>query len=844
MLLALAVVVSWITLEAWRPDRTLPPRKLADGTTPRLRELLAACDVERPATYRWLQHPATAAHQVPAPVAAELPSPPPLPLEDPPPSLYAYHAVASPNTTALLPDDCWTPSTASLAAAPRDALLTVAHPSGLRLASQLNDVDWTHPAWQLVAPPDWQHGPLVGYSVWHRYFATRQAPVTPRRYASPPSLLGTPLLTDASQRLAMIPQRDTGSVDEIDARTWRGRLLEAARPLLVAGVDHALGDTPLAEPISLVAMLKRLSLEPECHDWAIETLATLDTLLEPTLNARATDTATLEHLAYLSLEAERLAAEVHHPGLATRLRRARYAIWRRVEVWHAVAAIMTPPVEHVALASGETTASGRGDRKIAASQPVAMDELLSSIERYEQDPSLRNNRAVAWRLAQLADSPHATRRELANTLEAHYRNANARLAITADMVNRFLPSARTHVEPIHDRVLGTPVTGQARTQSAATVTLLPDDDAWRLGLEIAGHANSQVVAFERTVRVRTSGTTRFAARQQVVIDGTGMRTGPVVADANSSSQFVSARSEFDRVPLLGGVIRSKAASAFATRRYRAQDEVAAKTEVRVKEEMNRAVREAGSRALGQWQSRIVAPLALGGVRIEPVEMSTTEQRLVARARIERELALTSVTPRPRAPSDSLASLQLHESALTNLISSLDLAGRRLTGAQFAERLRRFAPNRPAPALDEDAREAEIEFAATDPVAFELAEGQLHVVYNVDELKVRGRSDSDFKVHVYYAPRPDGLVVRFDHKRGPYLEGNMRNSQRMRLQTIFGKVFPPGGQLAMGEQYAGDERLSGVMITQLLIDDGWLAVALGPAAAERSAQLDRYAPVWR
>lgn len=843
MLLALAVVVSWITIDAWRPPRQPRYRCQAEGQLSRLRDQLVNGDLDGPATYRWLQGPAVVSGEVLEPEPTTWVEPPRLAAGDPPPSLYTYRPAASSEAIRLLVDDCCLPSPPPLALSPPEALLVATKPGALPFAAALDRVDWSHPAWQLVAPPDWQHAPLAGYNAWQRCFPRRPAaPV--RRYASPPTLLSAPLLTDASQRLAMLHRESPHTARIALRQSLHSRIMDMARPLMAAGLDHAVETSLLAEPTSLVELLEGLKREPECHRWASATLATLREVLEGGQYACGSSSVPLEQLAHLSLEAERLAGTVADPGLATRLRRARYAIWRRVEVWHAVGAVVSPPLDQIALAGGEASGQGRLNRRIDLQGPIAIDDMLATVEQYESQPSRATGSAVDWRLAQLADSPQASRRDLAHTLSAHYRNANVRVVITDDLLNRFLPESRTHVEPIHDRVLGTPVTGRATSQSAATVTLVPDAEAWRLGLQLTGHANSQVVAFERTVRVRTVGTTSFAARQQLVIDGAGVRTGPVTAQADSSSRFVSARSQYDIVPLLGGVIRTKAASAFANRRYRAEDEVAAKTEARVKQEMDRALRAASGRALGVWQGRVIAPLALGGVTIEPVEMTTTRDRLIARGRVLSGQSITSVTPRPRAPSDSLASLQLHQSALTNLASSLQLAGNRLTGAEFAARLQRFAPEAEVRELDDDAREAEIEFASTDPVAFELADGQLHVVYTIRELQVRGRTNSDFKVHVYYTPRADGVVARFDHHRGPYLEGDMRNSQRMRLQTIFGKVFPPGGQLVMGQRYADDPRLANLMITQLVIDDGWLAAALGPAAPERSAQLDRYAPVWR
>ena len=54
-----------------------------------------------------------------------------------------------------------------------------------------------------------------------------------------------------------------------------------------------------------------------------------------------------------------------------------------------------------------------------------------------------------------------------------------------------------------------------------------------------------------------------------------------------------------------------------------------------------------------------------GIELTPVEMKTTTERLGGAIRVAGENQLGSHTPRPRAVSDSLASVQVHETALTN-----------------------------------------------------------------------------------------------------------------------------------------------------------------------------------
>ncbi|QDU58124.1 hypothetical protein [Aeoliella mucimassa] len=844
MLIAFVFVVGWVTLDAWQPEA---PQFIAPTPrSPQLAKLTQMLENEPVPTYIWLQVPN---------------EPPTLAADEAKPAEETTEAplLAIPESTELAE---WQP----VAEVPMELpdLSLVLPPMLFKQAdetSKVVDINTPEAIWlreQLsadrMASPAWQAAPIDGLGclsrlpgAWLDYRSRTQMKAhlaDTKRYASPPSLLYGPQLMSPGDRLAMRMTPEVAPTPKWDARSWDEQLLDSTRPWMGAGLNRSLRQGVIAEPSALIKLLSELAGEPYARDWALRSLVAVHESVSSPNRTLVPTSQQLEQLAVLSGEAERLANLAPNAGLATKLRRARYAIWRRVAVWQAVAGVVAPPVEQFSLAStSASNASGRA-KTIGTHESVEIDQLLREVEAYENAPSQPRGELLSQRIAQLFDAPSIARNELATTLSDNYNNANLRVAISEEFLNRFLPKGMTKVEPIHDRILGTPVSGHASTETAASVDLLPDPNAWRLGIELTGHANSSTVAFERTVRVRTQGVTSFAARQQVLVNTDGLFTGPVVADATSTSRFVNARSEYDFFPFVHGIVRSKASSAFSQRRSRAQNEVSTKTEARIRQEMDSTVRDAMARAGGEWQARVIDPLSGGGVKIDPVEMLTTDERLIARLRVVHGDNLAAHTPRPRAPSDSVASAQLHESALTSLVAGLELAGQRLTPEQFVERLQKFAPELSEKDVDDDAREAIIEFADGDPVIFELKEGQLHLAWEVRELVVRGTATRNFKVHVYYTPAADGLVARFDHKSGPYFEGNLRNSQRMRLQTIFGKMFPKDSELLLGTKFADDPRLAGLMITQLVIDDGWLGIALGPEQPTRSAQIDRYAPLWR
>ena len=843
MLAIFAIVVGWVTLEAWQPEAPV-----IEAPTPRptqLASLARLIENDPVPTYVWLQEsPATSS---PAPTQ-DVPTLLKLIQEESPEVAFWNPAANMPVDLPEVQVDLSELPLEEVAQSPLvgKPSIEIDTPEAKWLRDQIKRAQFSNTGWQMLPVGDWWYSPRLPMALFQYGRSTRSPNqlADTRTFASPPTLLTRPLVTSSSDRLAMRIAPPTSTISlPTDLRAWDERVVDAARPWMLVRLDDSLGEGYLAQPNALIELLTELACEPYARDWALSALLQVNDTVSNSTRTVVPNQQQLERLAYLTYQAEQLAEEAPSTGLATQLRRARYALWRRVEVWRAVSQVLAPPMEQVALASS-TDEGYSHTQAIGTREQVPLDKLLAEIEAYESSPTAIKGEQLNYRIAQLFEAPSLSRQELGTTLSDHYSNANARIALTDDFLNRFIPKGEPTVEPVHDRILGTPVSGRATTESAAKVTLLPDPNAWRLGVEVTGHADSSTIAFERTVRVRTTGTTTFAARQQVLINPEGLFTGPVSADADSDSHFVNARSEYDVLPLVGDIVRSKAASTFSKRRNRAQQEVSQKAEERIRNQVDTTVRDALARAGGEWQSRIMGPLASGGVSIEPVEMRTTDERLIARARVLHGDALAAYTPRPRAPADSLASIQVHESALTNLVAGLNLAGQRMTAEQFVGRLREFAPGLPTDALDEDARDTVIEFAEGTPVTFELTEGKLHIAWEVKELVVRGRANRDFKVHVYYTPSADGLVATFNHQSGPYLEGQIRNAQRMRLQTIFGKMFPNEGYLELGTEYADDPRLEGLMITQLIIDDGWLGLAIGPAESNRTAQLDRYAPLWR
>ncbi len=220
-------------------------------------------------------------------------------------------------------------------------------------------------------------------------------------------------------------------------------------------------------------------------------------------------------------------------------------------------------------------------------------------------------------------------------------------------------------------------------------------------------------------------------------------------------------------------------------------------------------------------------------------MKTTTERLVARLRVAGENQLGSHTPRPRALSDSLASAQIHESALTNLAVTLNLDGKRFTALELRSMLREKFPQLATKSPTEARQDTVFQFAAEDAVQVHINDGKLELTISFAAIELQGDVMPDVLVHAYYAPKIDGLTAELVREGTLGIEGRFSSGDRARLHNVFNRVLPPERHLPIvSVDQPTDKRFRGLMITQLVLEDGWVGLAVGPTTEARVAERSR------
>ena len=113
-------------------------------------------------------------------------------------------------------------------------------------------------------------------------------------------------------------------------------------------------------------------------------------------------------------------------------------------------------------------------------EAVEATRLLQHLENYETGGLPSDAQLLARDCQYLAvGSPAA--RELGVQIELHYRNANIRIAVSADLLNRLMPKREPEFAPVKDTIQGAAVRGQSLMASDITVRMIPDPgaSAWR-----------------------------------------------------------------------------------------------------------------------------------------------------------------------------------------------------------------------------------------------------------------------------------------------------------------------------------------------------------------------------
>jgi hypothetical protein len=464
-----------------------------------------------------------------------------------------------------------------------------------------------------------------------------------------------------------------------------------------------------------------------------------------------------------------------------------------------------------------------------AAEPISVFALLEKVEHFEANPDDEGAAQLALAIQSLRHSQQPELVEVAAQLNDHYRNANLRVAITPSILERLLPDPPAKSTPVEQQILGASVRGQSVTRTRLGIHLLPRYEAWQIQLRANGDIQTNTVSRKGSATLTNSGSLDFQATTTIQVSTDGVRIdSPQVTVENYGNQLQSVASDFDTIPIVGPMVRAMIVSSYQSQRDRAETIARNAAEQEIGRNLDEEIRAAATKGEQQAMQRLFGPFAALNLNPLVIGLQTTAERLQVRYRVAGDYQLAANSPRPRAWSNSVCSLQVHQSTINNLLEQTLVAEEPLPLSEIWRRaVGPFGVDEPE-GLPEQAL---LQFTPTRPVTMLFQQGLVELNLRIAALSLDDRLYRDFVVRVVYRPQVQGLTARLVREGTVSIQGqNLSTRDRLPIRVIFSKVFSEHGKpYLVHPSVAEDSRLADLTINQLETRDGWLAIALAPIA---------------
>ncbi|MFM8406287.1 MAG: hypothetical protein ACKN94_03105 [Pirellulaceae bacterium] len=480
-----------------------------------------------------------------------------------------------------------------------------------------------------------------------------------------------------------------------------------------------------------------------------------------------------------------------------------------------------------------------------STEPVDYRQLIETLEVIERDSTHRYRSVLAQQLDSLRDAEQTLPREIAQSLDKHYRNANLRVSVSQAMLQRFVPENPPMERPVRQRLLGADTSGASRIATKLKVLLRPAKEAWQLDLQLVGNVVSDTSSRRPSATFYNNSEAIVDAQRKIRIDAEGVRVSGSEATVDSEEQLRGFETSFDSIPLFGNLYRSFMLDQFDSRRPIAQRIMRRTIASQTDSEFDRVLGERIERAETLLRGKWMTPTQNLNLNTDVVSLETTENRLIGRLRVASSQQLAAFTPRPMAPSDALVSMQLHESAMNNALEGLGLTGKTWKLEDLGAHLAKLFQQEDWIPPEDMPKDVEVRFTSQRPMTVQFVDGQLQATMRFSELKQGNRLRiENFLIRVAYKPQIRGLGLTLERDSTISVDGpriGMRD--RLPLRVIFERAFADRERFELIPESSGsDKRMVDLAVSQCEVRDGWLAMAISPKRSPHVSWLQTHFPI--
>lgn len=466
---------------------------------------------------------------------------------------------------------------------------------------------------------------------------------------------------------------------------------------------------------------------------------------------------------------------------------------------------------------------------VAAREELQLSALLAEIEHSQATRSGVALHRVNQHFQNLIWHEASQTQDLANAIDTHFRNANFRMSVSAELLNLLLPQTPEVHEPVNENIFGARVNGQSRVANRLQIRLIPDASRIQMRLEAIGRVFSQTEAERSGFTVQNVGDARFQVFKRLLIGRDGIVSERPQASSKANNRMIGMKSNLDGVPLLGWVARRIAERKIAEQSPQVKNYTEQKLEQSVSDRFDTEI-EAQLADMQQYLfQNMIQPLTALDLEPTPLEMRSTDQRVIMRYRLAGFDQMAGNTARPRGLQNSLLSMQIHESTINNLLNRIDLNGQEFSAFELSQHLAEVFGL--PPSNDPQAAKAKFEFAPFDPIRIKFSEGLAAIQLNLCKLRIgEGKTWKNLTVTCRFIPHVDGnQIVFLQDGAGVELTGQRLGARdQVAVRAIFTALFKNQYQIPILPENIAARLGPSLTLSQLEVCDGWIGLSVDKA----------------
>jgi hypothetical protein len=173
-------------------------------------------------------------------------------------------------------------------------------------------------------------------------------------------------------------------------------------------------------------------------------------------------------------------------------------------------------------------------------------------------------------------------------------------------------------------------------------------------------------------------------------------------------------------------------------------------------------------------------------------------------------------------------LQIHESTINNAIENFGLAGRTFELRSLYDRLAQRLGQPDLKAPDDVPDHVQVTFDEKDCLHVRFDKGGVQIELRIKELVSNEKRWQNLVIRAGYQPTAAGLDAQLRRIEAVQVAGDRLSTRsKVTLKAIFSRMFTRNRQVRLTpETIARDSRLTDLHVSQLVIEDGWLGLAVG------------------